>query len=141
MLKVQSHLSWIVFGDFNEISHPDEKLGGLDRDTRQMREFRECLNRCGLFDLGFVGQRYTWCNRRFGEQRTKLKLDRMVVNESWCEKFPEAMVHHYLMSISEHCLLTLYLYRRQPQKPIRKRSFFEAMWIREEGCREVIEEA
>ena len=37
--------------------------------------FRECLSRCGLHDLGFVGQRYTWCNGRFGEQRTKLRLD------------------------------------------------------------------
>ena len=76
VLKVQNHLPWIVFGDFNEISHPDEKFGGPDRDVRQMREFRDCLSRCGLFDLGFVGQRFTWCNGRFGEQRSSLKL--------WC---------------------------------------------------------
>ena len=88
VLKVQNHFPWIVFGDFNKISHPYEKLGGLNRDTRKMREFRDCLNRCGLFNLGFVGQRYIWCNRRFGEQRTKLRLDQMVVSESWCEKFP-----------------------------------------------------
>lgn len=103
--------------------------------------FRECLSRCGLHDLGFVGQRYTWCNGRFGEQRTKLRLDRMVASESWSEKFPEARVHHFATSISDHCLLTLFLYRRQPHKPVRKRFFFEAMWTREGGCREVIEEA
>ena len=141
VLKVQSHLLLIVFGDFNKILHPDEKLGGLDRDTRQMREFRDCLNMCGLFDLGFVGQRYTWCNGWFGEQRTKLRLDRMVVNESWWEKFPEAMVHHYSMSILDHYLLTLFLHRRQPKKQVRKRFFFEAMLTTKEGCREVIEEA
>ena len=32
-----------------------------------MRSFRECLNVCGLMDLGFVGQRFTWCNERRGE--------------------------------------------------------------------------
>ena len=72
VLKVQNHLPWIVFGNFNEISHLDEKFGGPNRDARQMREFRDFLSRCGLLDLGFVGQRYTWCNGRFGEQRTKL---------------------------------------------------------------------
>ncbi|KAK4567946.1 hypothetical protein RGQ29_003635 [Quercus rubra] len=130
VLKVQNHFSWIFFGDFNKISHLDKKFRGPDRDARQMREFRDCLNRCGLFNLGFVGQRYTWCNRRFEKQRTKLKLDRMVVSESWSEKFPDAIVHHYTMSVSNHCLLTLYLHCRQPHKPIRKRFFFKAMWTR-----------
>ena len=52
-------MSWVVFGDFKEITHSDEKLRGLDRDARQMRDFRECLRRCSLYDLGFAGQRYT----------------------------------------------------------------------------------
>ena len=48
-------IPWVIFGDFNEIVHPDEKLGSLDRDARQMEGFRECLSDCGLVDLGFVG--------------------------------------------------------------------------------------
>ena len=46
-----------------------------------MKVFRECLSNCGLIDLGFVGQRSTWCNGRIGEQRTLVRLDRMVANE------------------------------------------------------------
>ena len=105
-----------------------------------MKDFRECLSRCGLFDLGYVGQRYTWRNERAGEQRTKLRLDRIVANESWMDIFPFASVHHVSMSISDHCLLSLFLHRRQPRKPARKRLFFEAMWVREASCREIIEE-
>ena len=56
-LKRQCDLPWVLFGDFNEIVHSDEKLGWLDRDARQMEGFRECLSDCGLVDLGFVGQR------------------------------------------------------------------------------------
>ena len=54
--------------------------------------------------------------------------------------FLEASVHHVSMSISDHYLLSLFLHRRQPRKPARKRFFFEAMWVREAGCRENIEE-
>ncbi|XP_075659107.1 uncharacterized protein LOC142628973 [Castanea sativa] len=60
----------ISWKDFNEIVHPDEKLGGADRDVGQMEAFRDCLNRCGLCDLGFVGKKFTWCNGCFGAQRT-----------------------------------------------------------------------
>ena len=67
-LKRQCHMPWIMFGDFNEILNSDEKLGWLDRDARQMEGFRECLCNCGLIDMGFVGQWFTWCNGRIGEQ-------------------------------------------------------------------------
>ena len=140
VLKFQSPLPWVVFGDFIEITHPDKKLGGPERDAGQMKDFRECLSRCRLFDLGFVGQRYTWCNGRAREQRTKLRLDRIVVSESWIGIYPKAGVNHFSMSISDHCLLSLSLHRRQPRKPAKKRFFLEAMWTREVGCRELIEE-
>nr|POE68984.1 hypothetical protein CFP56_41154 [Quercus suber] len=64
---------------------------------------------------------------------------RMVANKGWMSMFPEASVHHFSMSISDHCLLALSLKRSQPRKPIRKRFMFEAIWTREEGCKDVIE--
>ena len=60
-------MPWVTCRDFNEITHANEKLGWLDRDATQMWDFREGLSKCGLVDLGFVGQRYTWCNGRLGE--------------------------------------------------------------------------
>ncbi|XP_023922453.1 uncharacterized protein LOC112033913 [Quercus suber] len=140
-LKNQCDMPWIVFGDFNEITHPEEKLGWLDRDANQMRSFRECLSKCGLVDLGFVGQRFTWCNGRFGEQRTLIRLDRMVANGKWVEKFPDAQVHHFSMSASDHCMLALYLTKKKRTKPTKRRFVFEAMWARDERRREVIERA
>lgn len=134
-------MPWIVVEDFNEISHSDEKIGGLDKDAKQMEEFRECLSRCEFHDLGYIGQHHTWCNGRFGDQQTLLKLDKMEANEAWMRIFPEARVQHASMSISNHCLLALTLTRRLPQKPIKKRFFFEVMWTREEGCREIVEAA
>jgi len=67
-----------------------------------MAEFRDCLNRYELCDLGFIGQKFTWCNGRDGEQCTKIRLDRMVANEDWLSLFPEVRVRHVAMSISDH---------------------------------------
>ena len=99
------------------------------------------MNACGLYDLGFVGQRYTWCNGRFGEQRTLIRLDRIVANDAWRTKFPEALVYHVSMATLDHCLLALSLKRSRFQRKRYKRFFFEVMWAREVGCKEVIEQA
>lgn len=54
-----------------------------------------------------------------------------MANEAWKAKFPKAMVYHVAMVASNHCLLALILKGC-------KRFFFEAMWTREAGCKEVI---
>lgn len=113
-LKNQYSMPWVMFGDFNEITHSNEKMRWLDRDLKQMEDFRGCLTRCKLYDLGFIGQKFTWCNGREGEQRTKIRLDRMVANEEWMRIFPEARVRHVAMPISDHCLLALALKHNQP---------------------------
>lgn len=89
----------------------------MERDVNQMKGFKECLSKCGLFDLGFVGQRFTWCNGRLRDHRTLLKLDRVMANASWSELFQEAKVRHCSMSSSDHCLLMLTLKNGQPKKP------------------------
>ncbi|KAL4632856.1 hypothetical protein ACB092_04G081400 [Castanea dentata] len=106
-----------------------------------MKGFKECLSRCCLFDLGFVGQHFTWCNGRLGDHRTLLRLDHVVANASWSELFQEARVHHCSMSSSDHCFLVLILKNGKPKKLGRKRFLFKAMWVRESGCREVVEGA
>ena len=140
-LKRQCHMPWIVFGDFNKILNSDEKLGWLDRDAKQMEWFKECLCNCGLIDMGFVGQRFTWCNGRIGEQRTLVRLDRMVANKEWLSLFPVAKVFHRSMAASDHCLLSLSFRMRGLKRAVKRRFMFEEMWTREEGYREVIETA
>ena len=99
------------------------------------------MNRCSLVDLGFIGQKYTWCNKHFGGERTKLRLDRVVANEGWMLRFPDARVFHSSMSISDHCLVKLSLKRDHNRRPQKKRFMFEAMWTRDERCRQIIEDA
>lgn len=112
-LNAECNMPWVVFGDFNEIMYLYEKLGGVEREARQMEAFQDCMNKCGLVDLGFVGQKFTWCNGRDNDSKTKLRLDRMVANEEWLKHFSDARVFHTAMSISNHCLLKLKLSNKQ----------------------------
>ena len=106
-----------------------------------MQNFRNCLSLCGLFDLGFMGQRFTCCNGRFGEQRTLVILDRMLANKRWIEQFPEAQVTHVSMVALDHCLLHLSLMKSSSSKPTSTRFVFEVMWVRYDRCSEAIESA
>lgn len=54
-------------GDFNEILFNSEKCGGLTRDASQLSEFSDILENCGLRDLNYTWDPFTWCNRRKGE--------------------------------------------------------------------------
>ena len=51
---------WICSGDFNELLKSHEKLGGRLRPYGQMEKFREVLDECGLFDLGYADNKFTW---------------------------------------------------------------------------------
>ena len=59
-LSTRSNLPWLCMGDFNEILHLGEKVGGNLRPEGQMRSFREAVNRCNLRDMGYIGAAFTW---------------------------------------------------------------------------------
>ncbi|KAL9680696.1 hypothetical protein QQ045_012475 [Rhodiola kirilowii] len=85
---------WVVFGDFNEVLYSYEIRGG--RENWQMQNFRDALERCGLFDLGCEGYPFTFSNRRQGEHHVQARLDRVVVNLGWRQLFPRARVRNIL---------------------------------------------
>lgn len=94
-------MPWVCIGDFNEITRLGEKTGGSIRVESQMQKFRECLDFCGLKDLGFTGLPFTWCNRRFDGTMVWVKLDRATAIAEWLLKFPSVRLHH-LFGISSY---------------------------------------
>ena len=50
----------VFFGDFNVILGEHEKEGGAMRSERRMDDFREVVDLCGLQDLGYRGNTFTW---------------------------------------------------------------------------------
>lgn len=50
--------------DFNKPLEDCDKLGGRAISISCSLEFKECLDRCNMIDLGFSGSCYTWTNKR-----------------------------------------------------------------------------
>ncbi|KAK9145579.1 hypothetical protein Sjap_005482 [Stephania japonica] len=57
--------------------------------------------------LGFEGPRFTWTNRRLGDQRIAARLDRGVVEQRWLDAFPNAIIIHLCLPRSDHLTLML----------------------------------
>ncbi|KAL8552711.1 hypothetical protein ACS0TY_001410 [Phlomoides rotata] len=70
---------WLCAGDFNEILDGSEKMGAEAR----MMAFRDCIEWCGLSDLGYVGNAYTWSNKQAGLGNIQERLNRGLGSEPW----------------------------------------------------------
>lgn len=102
-------LPWIYVGDFNEIFHSEEKLGGAHRRERQMTNFRDALGSYSFRDLGYVGSLFTWCNNQFEGKVIWCHLDKVMATPDWFMKFPTIQVHDIDGSLSDHSPLQVYL--------------------------------
>ena len=61
-LHSRHSISWLCFGDFNEILQSKEKQGRLPKPLAPILNFREALLYYGLVDLGYQGNIFTWTN-------------------------------------------------------------------------------
>ncbi|XP_020599038.1 uncharacterized protein LOC110038516 [Phalaenopsis equestris] len=64
---------WIFGGNFTCLSSPSEKKGGTSPDINLMNIFNDNIQYAGLFDLGFIGPKYTWRRGKIWE-----RLDRVL---------------------------------------------------------------
>ncbi|XP_075107024.1 uncharacterized protein LOC142180006 [Nicotiana tabacum] len=96
-------IPWTVCGDFNSIINAEEKMGGVPHRLGKSLPFIECLNDCGLMDMGYSGHTFTWCNERKGKEIIWKRLDRMVANNEWDIHFSKISVQHLTRLNSDHC--------------------------------------
>lgn len=110
ILDQQIKLPWLCAGDFNEVLYCHEKKGGSARATRQMETFKITLADCGLRDLGYMGDKYTWRNHSHEASKyIKERLDRVVGTRTWCNRFPSYKVIIGDPRHSDHRPMTIYV--------------------------------
>ncbi|XP_041001573.1 uncharacterized protein LOC121247264 [Juglans microcarpa x Juglans regia] len=131
-------IPWLLGGNFNEVLHLHEKRGGRPRSITQIGVFREVLTDCNLRDLGFRGPRFTWWNGREGDGHISKRLDRYLGNSLFCCLFPQAVVLHGTVAYSDH-LPVMFESLCCRDRPLMKKQFrFEAIWVGEERCEQII---
>ena len=55
---------WCTICDFNVISSTQENIGGREYNINKSLELISIIEACGLVDMLYNGQNYTWCSHR-----------------------------------------------------------------------------
>ncbi|KAK7852451.1 hypothetical protein CFP56_039082 [Quercus suber] len=116
------NMAWVIAGEFNEPLVEDDKFGGRTVSMNRSLQFKDCLDKCNMVDLGFSGPRFTWSNGRELSMLIQERIDRFFVNIVWYSNFPEAKVTHLTRCHSDHCpvlLETTQHFQLQLPKPFR----------------------
>ncbi|XP_059445337.1 uncharacterized protein LOC132177129 [Corylus avellana] len=133
--------AWMCVGDFIEITHQEEKTGEARRRETLMADFWSALEVCNLWDLGFIGPRFTWSNRRTDGVLTQVRLDRAVANSKWCQRFEEAEVYVFAARASDHNPLMVQFEKKQPRSYSGAKGFkFEDQWWLDPDCGNIIKQ-
>ena len=98
---------WVIVGDFNEVLLEGDKYGGRSISSSRSLLFKECLDYCSMVDMGFVGPRFTWTNKRNFSALVEERINRFFANPSWYALHPDTRVTHLTRCVSDHCLILL----------------------------------
>ncbi|KAJ9557121.1 hypothetical protein OSB04_011735 [Centaurea solstitialis] len=93
---------WMLMGDFNSMLFPHDALGGVSRRNADMVEFFECVEDIEVFDVSYTGIQHTWCQKPKDETGLRRKLDRILANVEFTDRFDDARARFHPRGISDH---------------------------------------
>ena len=140
MALLEAHQGpWVCVGDFNCILNEEEQIGGSKGSSSTTNHLKEMMFNLNSVDLGYSGDKFTWAKGKWGSVVIKGRLHRGVASISWRLAYPKATVSHLSAINSDHAPILLDTCPADSfaHKPFR----FEAIWLRDEGCKPVIESA
>ncbi|KAJ6430795.1 hypothetical protein OIU84_018327 [Salix udensis] len=119
--------SWILMGDFNATMKVTDSAGGDKHWSRSKEEFGQCLHQAELHSVPYKGIKYTWHNGQEMDNMILKKLDWVIGNVTFAEKWTEAFAQFLPRSASDHSSMLLHLNQSQFQP--RPRFRFLNLWI------------
>ncbi|XP_071924745.1 uncharacterized protein [Coffea arabica] len=130
---------YLIAGDFNDILSNEEKWGGVVREERSFRDFRDYIDHNNLLDIGFEGQPWTWSNHWNDDSEIRQRLDRCLCSVDWFQDFEKAKCQHLGTLASDHFILMLDTVPATDRK--KRRFFFNKRWLQKDGVQQVVEKA
>ncbi|KAK8560061.1 hypothetical protein V6N12_012864 [Hibiscus sabdariffa] len=133
---------WMIMGDSNVVTSQDGKAGGNLYDSTQTNWVLEFLNlnTCRLVDMPIQGVSFTWSNQRVNDDAILERIDKIFYNTEWSNKFCNAVGVCDPAIESDHCPLICHLRLKGTNSKTKKAFKFEAEWLIEEDCKEVVRE-
>lgn len=125
--KSKHKLTLVSYWRFQRSGVLPQKFGGKPPKEYKMRNYKNTMANCGLQDLGFIGSKYTWFNKRKSYPILE-RLDRAWAYDKWMFNFPDAFVHNLPRLSSDHNPLLINLKKSNHTNNTRYFKF-EPMWL------------
>lgn len=101
----------------------------------EVQPLRDCFAHYGLHDLNYHGRFFTWTNKKEGNNWVMSKIDRVLGNDYWEDRFPATLVHFLAEGEYDHTpMIMSFSTPSYARKPFR---FFNC-WAQKEGFMEVV---
>lgn len=101
---------WVIMGDFNVVLRPSDREGGDRFWHSHNDEFMDCINQAEVQQIPYNGMRLTWHNGQQGPNAIMEKLDWILCNEGFANKWRLAKATFLPMQDSDHNAMVLNLH-------------------------------
>ncbi|XP_074299145.1 uncharacterized protein LOC141630181 [Silene latifolia] len=100
---------WLIMGDFNNVLYAGERIGS-DVTLAETRDFQNCVDTCGLYDLVTQGAYFTWNNKHKENHRVFSRIDRVLANNQWLTNGPSGIASFLPEGLFDHspCIIKLW---------------------------------
>ncbi|KAM6542830.1 hypothetical protein CsatB_007277 [Cannabis sativa] len=101
LMDLNTAKKWLLMGDFNDILAKEERVGHRVKFYPHV-EFVNCVNSYLLQDVKASGNFFTWSNKQHGEDRIFSKIDRILANQTWINKYELAEAVYLNEGLFDH---------------------------------------
>eukprot|EP00252_Welwitschia_mirabilis_P010942 TRINITY_DN24652_c0_g2_i2.p1 TRINITY_DN24652_c0_g2~~TRINITY_DN24652_c0_g2_i2.p1 ORF type:complete len:120 (-),score=13.49 TRINITY_DN24652_c0_g2_i2:132-491(-) len=77
---------WLVIGDFNKCIYKWEKSGGGTWNSKRVETLKDFMVEGDLTDIPILGCKYTWSNKRRGNNLIMSRIDIIMVGRAIIKK-------------------------------------------------------
>jgi len=130
---------WISGGDFNIITHLEEKKGGHMKLEDDNTGFKDIIRSNQLIDIQTSNGTYTWTNKRRGVHNIASRLDRFLISDNAIHLGGDFHASILPQGGSDHWPIMLQWTR--PGKHCNWPFRYEAFWSSHPNFKEVVQEA